>query len=86
MFKIHSGGVPDCISQLFMTNNYGDDDNTRANKHLHKCKGKCEAIYRTFPYQGIYIWNLVLTDINIDISFLTFKKRSNYFYSITTWS
>ena len=54
MFKIHSGGVPDCISQLFMTNNYGDDDNTRANKHLHKCKGKCEYIEHFHTKESIY--------------------------------
>ena len=60
MFKIHSGSVPDCISMLFVTNNSVHDHNTRANKHLHKRKGKCEAIYRTFSYQGIYIWNLIL--------------------------
>ena len=79
MFKINSGGVPDCINMLFVTNSSVHDHNTRANKHLYKRKGKCEAIYRTFSYQGIYIWNLILTNININVSFPIFKKKLKSF-------
>ena len=50
ILTIHSGGVSDYIRMLFVTNNFVHDHITRANKHLHKRKGKCKAIYGTFSY------------------------------------
>ena len=67
MFNINSGGMPDCISMLFVIDNSVHDHNTRANKQLHNREGKCEIIYRTFSYQVIYIWNIILTNININV-------------------
>ena len=58
MLKINSGDVPDCISSLFKTNNSASDHNTGANTHLYKQKSNCAAMYKTFPYQRIYIWNI----------------------------
>ena len=38
----------------------------------------------TFMYQGIYIWNVILTNVNINASFVAFlkknKKNLNYFH------
>ena len=75
MYTINSGCLPQCLNSLFTTNNSIHDHYTRANNHLRNRKGKSESIYSTFSYQGIYIWNVILTNININVSFVVFKKN-----------
>ena len=41
--------------------------------HIHSFKGNNEFIYRTFKFQSVYIWNSILQNININVSFPTFK-------------
>ena len=57
MFKYTHGNVPVSVSQLFRTNNEYHNYNTRNCAHIHVPVGTTEASYRTFGYQGIYIWN-----------------------------
>ena len=57
MFKNEVGLVPKPISQLFTKNNEYHDYNTRHSSSLHLSVGRGEAIYRSFSFHGINIWN-----------------------------
>ena len=41
--------------------------------HIHFLKGNNEFIFRTFRFQSVYVWNSILQNININVSFHTFK-------------
>ena len=73
MFKIAKHTVPISISRLFKLNSDVYNYNTRQAHHIHSFKGNNEFIYRTFRFQSVYIWNSILQNININVSFPTFK-------------
>ena len=73
MFKIAKLTVPISISRLFKLNSGVHNYNTRLAHHIHSFKGNNEFIYRTFKFQSVYIWNSILKNININVSFPTFK-------------
>ena len=70
MFKIVKLTVPISISRLFKLNNSDVHNyNTRQAHHIHSFKGNNELIYRTFKFQSVYVWNSILQNINIHVSF-----------------
>ena len=71
MFKIAKHTVPISISRLYKLNSDVHNSNTRQAHHIHSFKGNNGFIYRTFMFQGVYVWNSILQNINI--SFPTFK-------------
>ena len=73
MFKIAKLTVPISISRLFKLNSAVHNYNTRQAHHIHSFKGNNVFIYRTFKFQSVYIWNSILQNININVSFRTFK-------------
>ena len=73
MFKIAKLIVPISISRLFKLNSDVHNYNTMQAHHIHSFKGNNEFIYRTFKFQSVYIWNSILQNINIYVSFPTFK-------------
>ena len=74
MFKNEVGLVPKPISQLFTKNNEYHDYNTRHSSSLHLSVGRGEAIYRSFSFHGINIWNYLKMHVPIDVSYIRFKK------------
>ena len=74
MFKNEVGLVPKPISQLFTKNNEYHDYNTRHSSSLHLSVGRGEAIYRSFSFHGINIWNYLKRHVPIDVSYIRFKK------------
>ena len=73
MFKIAKHTVPNSITRLFKLNSDVHYYNTRQAHHIHSFKGNNELIYRTFKFQSVYIWNSILQNIVINVSFPTFK-------------
>ena len=71
MFKI-AKPTPISISRLLLNSDV-HNYNTRQAHHIHSFKGNNEFIYRTFKFQSVYIWNSILQNININVSFPTFK-------------
>ena len=69
MFKIAKHTVPISISRLFKLNSDVHNYNTRHAHHIHSFKGNNEFIYRTFKFQSVYIWNSILQNINMNVSF-----------------
>ena len=57
MFKYSLDLVPMPIKTLFDKNNQFHNYNTRQSGSYHYSLGRGEAIYRTFSFQGIQIWN-----------------------------
>ena len=46
---------------------------------MNSFKENNEFIYRTFKFQSVYIWNGILQNININVSFSTFKHLLKHF-------
>ena len=47
--------------------------NTRRSDNLHTPVGKTEAIYKTFSYYRVHIWNHISSTIQTDVSYTSFK-------------
>ena len=74
MYKYSIGEVPSPISLLFRTNITYHEHNTRRASCLHTPIGRSEAIYQTFSYRGVHIWNYISLKVNTDVSYACFKK------------
>ena len=74
MFENGRHTVPISISRFYKLNSDVHKYNTRQARHIHSFKGNNEFIYRTFKFQSVYIWNNILQNININVSFRTFKQ------------
>ena len=48
-------------------------------QNLDTAVGRNEAIYKTFTFHGIRIWNYVSTKISVDVSYASFKHSSKLF-------
>ena len=73
MHKIHLDISPECISNMFTTKKDIHNHNTRQKLHLHIRKCNHEYVYRSFIYQGVYIWNMIIDHIEVRISVAKFK-------------
>ena len=73
MFKIYKSDVPKPINILFRKNNTYHSYNTRRSDNLHTPVGRTEAIYKTFSFYGVHIWNHISSNIQIDVSYTSFK-------------
>ena len=67
MYKYSLGLVPMPIQTLFAKNDQFHNYNTRQSGSLHSSLGRDEAIYRTFSFHGINIWNYLLKHIPINL-------------------
>ena len=67
-------------SPTLFTRNYELHNHyTRQSQSLHTAVGRNEAIYKTFTFHGIRIWNYVSTKISVDVSYASFKHSSKLF-------
>ena len=47
--------------------------NHLSKKNLHTPVGRTEAIYKTFSFYGVHMWNHISSTIQIDVSYTSFK-------------
>ena len=74
MCKYSIGEVPSPISLLFRTDITYYEHNTRRASCFQSPIGRSEAIYQTFSYRGVHIWNCISLKVNTDVSYACFKK------------
>ena len=79
MFKYSKDLVPLPIVELFTRNYELHNHYTRQSQSLHTAVGRNEAIYKTFTFHGIRIWNYVSAKISVDVSYASFKHSSKIF-------
>ena len=79
MFKYSKDLVPLPIVELFTRNYELHNHYTRQSQSLHTAVGRNKAIYKTFTFHGIRIWNYVSTKISVDVSYASFKHSSKLF-------
>ena len=79
MFKYSKNLVPLPIVALFTRNCELLNHYTRQSQSLYTAVGRNEAIYKTFTFHGIRIWNYVSTKISVDVSYASFKHSSKLF-------
>ena len=72
LFKNDMRLVPKPISQLFTKKTLNAIIGHSSSFHLSFGRG--EAIYRSFSFHGINIWNYLNMHVPIDVSYLRFKK------------
>ena len=68
MYKLSHGNVP-------KPNNNVHTHFTRHAHNFHTMRGNNEFIYRTFVFQSVLIWNKLLQNINIHVSYTRFKHQ-----------
>ena len=51
----------------------------RQSQSFHTAIGRNEAIYKTFTFNGIRIWNYISTKISVDVSYVSVKHSSKLF-------
>ena len=66
MHKLSHGNVPRPIQNLYKSNNNVHTHFTRHAHYFHTIRG-------TFPFQSVLIWNKLLQNINIHVSYTRFK-------------
>ena len=67
------GNVPKLLQNLYKSNN---DIHTHFTRHahlFHSMRGNNEFIYRTFVFQSVLIWNKLIQNIDIHVSYPRFK-------------
>ena len=67
------------LVELFTRNYEFHNHFTRQSQSLHTAVGRNEAIYKTFTFHGIRIWNYISTKISVDVSYASFKHSSKLF-------
>ena len=73
MHKMANGNVTKPLQNLYQCNKNVHHHFTRQTNHLHSMRGNNEFIYRTFVFQSVFIWNTVIQNININVSYERFK-------------
>ena len=79
MYKLFNDDVPLPLRQLYQSNKDIHSHFTRQSHHFHSMKGNSEFIYRTFVFQSVFIWNKIIQNLNINISFCRFKQSLKVF-------
>ena len=73
MFKFSNNTLPRPIMKMFKTNNEIHTHYTRNSASLHAPKGDGEAIYNTFSFRGVYVWNHISRNVRTNVSYISFK-------------
>ena len=78
MFKYSKNLVPLPIVELFTRNYEFHNHYTRQSQSLHTAVGRNEAIYKTFTFHVIRIWNYISTKISVDVCMPVLNILQNY--------
>ena len=54
--------------------------NTKQPDCIHTFRGNNEFAYRTFMFHSVCLWNIILANLSIDVSFLRFKHILKHFF------
>ena len=79
MYNISHGNVPKPLQNLYKSNNDIHTHFTQHAHHFHSMKGNNEFIYRTFVFQSVIIWNELIQNIDIHMSYPRLNHLLNDF-------
>ena len=74
MFKNSKQMVPIAVRILFARNDQYHNYNTRQSRSLHPSVGRGEAIYMSFSFHGVNIWNYLSKHILTNVSYNRVNK------------
>ena len=72
MFKYEYDHLPDTLNMFFVKNRSVHYYNTQNKDKLRPAIAK--HVYRDFRLVGVYVWNYICDNINIDTPFVSFKR------------
>ena len=75
MYKLVNGELPICFDNMFETNNYLHNYNTRFKHHFRVPKHRTCLIRQTIKLKGPEIWNLIPQEIKYAPSVSIFKSK-----------
>ena len=86
MYKLHLGHMPQSVKDIFLDSNYCHSHNTRNKSHMRVDKQRHEFMSKTFYYQGIRFWNVILENIDINVSLFVFKNMLKQFLLVSQFT
>ena len=76
MHKMANSNVSKPLQNLYQCNKNVHHHFTRQTNHPHSMRGNNEFIYRTFVFESVFIWNTVIQNNNINVSYERFNDIS----------
>ena len=74
MHKLSKGNVPKSLQNLYQCNQNVHNHYTRQASNVHSMRGNNEFVYRILVFQSVFIWNKIIHNININVSYARFKQ------------
>lgn len=75
MFKIMKDLTPKFLREMFTVNFNLHNHQTRQSHRLHIPIARTNLKKKSFRCAGVYVWNSVMSNLNLNCNFITFKKR-----------
>lgn len=75
MFKIMKNLTPRFLKDMFTVNSNLHHHITRQCHKLHIPMARTNIRKKSFRYEGVHIWNNIMSKINLECTFATFKRR-----------
>ena len=79
MYKVYKNMYPAVIINMYLHNQNSHSHNTRQKHHFHVAIGHSNLYATSFYCTSILIWNDILKNIDISLSFNRFKCALKYY-------
>ena len=79
MYKVYKDMYPTVITNMYLHNQNIHSHNTRQKHHFHTAMGHSNLYATSFYCTSILIWNDILKNIDISLSFSRFKCALKYY-------
>ena len=80
MYKYVNDMLPELFYQMFSKNLDVYQRRTRQYNKLHVPKSNTSAIMKSVSHKGVYLWNLIVSKVNCNCTFIMFKKELKTFF------
>ena len=67
MCKFSIGNIAKLLFNIYKSNKDIHTHFTRQAHHFHSRRGNTEFVYITFAFQGVFIWNEIIPNIDINV-------------------
>ena len=79
MYKFHHGLQPPVLNHMFIRNSAMHDYDTRGRNLFRTPSSKLKCLSQTIKVKGVFWWNSIAKEIDVDCSISLFKKNTKLF-------